>query len=347
MFFKSKKSKVAKSIQSAVADIVNDKNLPDSCSEMTNSDESASYLYTEVLIQKIHYLVFVLDRKYRERYSWAAWEFVSENIEKGIINGLGNKDFVSVAMNGLSRLMNMEGAGPERINNIYSSSAKLVIEREPELNQEELVTFIDDNIKSFMTGIGKYFGENLLPTIVSTYFLDSTHFRYTNFISLDMNYLNQLRELALPVNQELSNYIKVHDWIHSESKTFKSILKNLFGFGIPAQRFLKEAENLVPVWKSLTERIFEYKLNQYDKLSGEEKVFFNLLSSFVVALNKTVSCMVARQKLLAEVAEKVFSHTWKEHQKISAAYEDSVNEYLLIGKKLNEVKHIVFNRTNN
>ena len=107
---------------------------------------------------KIHSLVFVIDRMYRERYSWATWEFVSENIENGIINGLGKKDFVSVAMNGLSRLMNMEGTGQDRMNKIYSSSAKLVIEKEPELNQEELITFIDDNIKSFITGLGKYFG---------------------------------------------------------------------------------------------------------------------------------------------------------------------------------------------
>lgn len=158
MFFKSKKSKVAKSIQSAIADIVSDKNLADTCSEMTNSDESASYLYTEVLIQKIHSLVFVIDRKYRERYSWATWEFVSENIENGIINELGKKDFVFVAMSGLSRLMNMEGAGRDWMNKIYSSSAKLVIEKEPELNQEELIIFIDDNVKSFISGLGRYFG---------------------------------------------------------------------------------------------------------------------------------------------------------------------------------------------
>ena len=158
MFFTSKKGKVAKSIQSAIADIVNDKKLADTCSEMTNSDESASYLYTEVLIQKIHSLVFVIDREYRERYSWATWEFVSENIENGIINVLGKTNFVIVAMNGLSRLMNMEGTGRDRMNKIYSSSAKLVIQKEPELNQEELVIFIDSNVKSFITGLGRYFG---------------------------------------------------------------------------------------------------------------------------------------------------------------------------------------------
>jgi hypothetical protein len=158
MIFKSKKKKILKSIQSAVADIVSDKTLADNCAEMTNSDESASYLYTEVIIQEIHSLVFILDRKYREKYNWATWEYISENIEKGIILGMGKKDFVPVAMNGLSRLMNMEGTGQDRMNNIYNSSANLVIEKDSELNREKIVEFIDQNIQSLMMSLGKYFG---------------------------------------------------------------------------------------------------------------------------------------------------------------------------------------------
>jgi hypothetical protein len=158
-----------------------------------------------------------------------------------------------------------------------------------------------------------------------------------------MNYLNELKELSLTVNQELSNYIKVHDWINSESETFKSSIKNLFGLGIPMNKLLKEAENLVPVWESLKRRIDEYKTREFENLADEEKIFFDLLSNFVIALNKTVSCLVARQKILAEGVEKFGSLTWNEHQKRRAAYEDAIDEYLSIGKKLNEVKHIIFN----
>jgi hypothetical protein len=157
-----------------------------------------------------------------------------------------------------------------------------------------------------------------------------------------MDSLKQLKELSVMVNQELSNYIKVHDWIHSECETFKSSIKNLLGFGIPMDRLLKEAENLIPEWESLNRKMGEYKIREYDNLSDEERHFFNLLSEFVIALNKTVICLVARQKILAKGVNKFRSLTWNEHQRRRAAYEDAIDEYLAIGQRLNEIKHLVF-----
>lgn len=158
-----------------------------------------------------------------------------------------------------------------------------------------------------------------------------------------MNYKKQLKELSFIVNDELSNYIKVHDKIHYESETFKSTLKNLFGFGIPMVELLKEAETLVPAWESINERINEFKVSEYNNLSDGEKYFFDLLSSFVIALIKTVSCLVEKQKLLAEGSEKFGSLTWKDHQEKRRAYQDSIDDYMLVGLKLNDAKYIIFN----
>lgn len=149
---------------------------------------------------------------------------------------------------------------------------------------------------------------------------------------------NQIQQLALLVNQELSNYIKVHDLIHSESETFKSTLKNIFGFGTPMAKLLQEAESLIPVWDSIEVKLNDFRTLEYNMLSANEKHYVNLLSSFVVALKKTVSCLVAKQQLLAEGVEKFGSITMKEQLIKRSAYENAIEEYLQIGKELSEAK---------
>ena len=152
----------------------------------------------------------------------------------------------------------------------------------------------------------------------------------------------QLQELALLISNELSNYIKVHDLIHSESETFKSTLKNILGFGTPMAKLLQEAEALIPVWDSIEVKLNDFKTQEYSMLSEDQKYYFDLLSRFVTAIKKTVSCLVSKQQLLAEGVEKFGSITMKEQQKRRAEYENSIEEYLRIGRELNESRKAIF-----
>ncbi|GAA4052337.1 hypothetical protein [Flavobacterium chungnamense] len=157
MIFTSKKKKTAKVIQRATKDVVSDRNLATICGNMTSNENAASYLCTEVMLQRIHALVFVFNRKFHREYDWATLNFVTTCIEQGIQEGTGNQTLNPIIMKGLSRLMSMEGSGPERMNKLFNSSAQLVIEQDKQLNQDELINFIDKDVESFVMGLDKYF----------------------------------------------------------------------------------------------------------------------------------------------------------------------------------------------
>lgn len=153
---------------------------------------------------------------------------------------------------------------------------------------------------------------------------------------------NELIELTLIVNQELKNYVKIHDYIHSESETFRSSIKNLFGHGVPMNKLLGEAERLIPIWESLRIRIDEFRTIEFKNLSDDQKYYIDLLACFVNALNITVLCLVAKQKTLASGADNYGSLSWKEHQERRTAYEEAINQYCSIGNRLNAAKHLIF-----
>ena len=158
MIFTSKKKKIAKSIQRATRGVVSDGILAKDCGDITSNEQAASYLLTEVMIQKIHALVFVFNIKFHRKYSWATLDFVTTNIGQGIREGMGNQDLYPIIMKGLSRLLKIEGSGPERMDKVYDSSAQFVLERDKELNRGDLIKFIDKNVESCILGLGKYFG---------------------------------------------------------------------------------------------------------------------------------------------------------------------------------------------
>jgi hypothetical protein len=57
----------------------------------------------------------------------------------------------------------------------------------------------------------------------------------------------ELKELALAVNAALTVYIAIHDAIFREAATFKSVLKNIPGRGVPISKLLEESERLLPL----------------------------------------------------------------------------------------------------
>jgi hypothetical protein len=157
MIFGSKKKKTAKGIQQAISDIANDVNLRSKCSDMTNNKIAASYLFTEVMIQRINTLLFIIDIKFRKEYDWASWEFVYGNIKTALVSSFGNEDFYDLLMKGIVRLEEMGGTGHERLINKYKNSTELVKQHDNELNEENTTKFIEEDIKSFVLGLGKYF----------------------------------------------------------------------------------------------------------------------------------------------------------------------------------------------
>lgn len=111
-----------------------------------------------------------------------------------------------------------------------------------------------------------------------------------------MNHKDKLKELALSVNEGLNIYIAVHNVIFRDSATIMSFLKNLFGKGVPMAKLLEYAENLIPLWCTISDKMVTFKSSTYVFLSDDEKSYFDILNNYVNALRITVDCLVERQK---------------------------------------------------
>lgn len=94
----------------------------------------------------------------------------------------------------------------------------------------------------------------------------------------------QIRELASSVGSGLNAYIEVHDAIFRDASTFKSLLKNLFGRGVPMSRLLDDAEGLLPFWTTMRHRLESFRQESYAALSRDERRYFDLLARYVEAL---------------------------------------------------------------
>ena len=55
------------------------------------------------------------------------------------------------------RLMRIPPDIPNRLKGLFSSSAQLVHEKDTSLNKDELIAFIEQDTKTFLSGLNKHF----------------------------------------------------------------------------------------------------------------------------------------------------------------------------------------------
>lgn len=159
MFGFGKKTKVSKSIQNSMRDVLNGRYAsPEDCSKLCNNEEGASWLLTESMIQMSNALAFVVSTKYSEdTYKWSSWDFFLKNIGKAIVDSTGNTDFLLITVKGIQRLQSIKGEGPERLQNMYANSADIVYEHDSTVDKVEIVNFLDERVQSFIHNLGEYF----------------------------------------------------------------------------------------------------------------------------------------------------------------------------------------------
>jgi len=109
-----------------------------------------------------------------------------------------------------------------------------------------------------------------------------------------MNEKEKIKVLAISVNEFLSDYIQIHNEINKEAESFISVIKNLFGRGVPMSKLLDSAKSLIPICDSLRNKIDFFKSTSYSNLSNDEKYYFDILSDYFNALERTVSYLIER-----------------------------------------------------
>ena len=159
-----------------------------------------------------------------------------------------------------------------------------------------------------------------------------------------MNEKEKIKELAIATNEFLSVYIQIHNKINHEAESFISVLKNLFGQGVPMSKLLEFAKSLIPNCNSLKAQFEYFELTSYTTLSEDEKRYFDILYSYLNSLESTINCLIDKQKLL-EIKSKGLTNktiTLKDITLKGKEYNSLIEEYLTIGRQLNNMSYIIF-----
>lgn len=154
----------------------------------------------------------------------------------------------------------------------------------------------------------------------------------------------EIKKLAMVVKEGLTTYVAVHNVIFHEAATFNSLLKNLFGMGVPMAKLLEDSERLLPLWNAIHQKIEAFRVSAYSSLSTDEKYYLDILKRYVDAVQKTVAALVDRQRFLVEVSKERQKDPmeWETFQQKEEIYKMAVQEYLVIGKELNAAAPIIF-----
>jgi hypothetical protein len=153
----------------------------------------------------------------------------------------------------------------------------------------------------------------------------------------------ELRQLAVRVGEVLNSYIKVHNRIHGEASTFRSVIKNILGRGVPMADLLADAERLVPEIESVRAELSSLGSPSAKSWSAESRHYLRLLKEYAEALHGTIEALVRRQQLLAKGAQGGRGNpmTWPAFQDADREYDRAIARYKAVGLDLNKLAHVI------
>lgn len=89
------------------------------------------------------------------------------------------------------------------------------------------------------------------------------------------------------------------------------------------------------------EEIFLFQKESESYLNGIEKKYLDQLISFFGKLLSSVNFLVNKQQLLYKKSKRG-KVSWKEYNNAESQYKKSIDEYLIEGKKLNNLNSLIF-----
>lgn len=146
-----------------------------------------------------------------------------------------------------------------------------------------------------------------------------------------------LKTYALRANELLSSYVHLHDKIIKVSGTFRSIFKR-----IDFEQLHNDSAILLNQSISFSSELLNAnKSKSFDNLSEDHRIYLGQLIKFIRKLNITLQILEKRQLLLYKKSQGE-DYNWNEYSSVEQQYKDSIEEYMVEGKRLNELNHLVF-----
>ena len=149
-----------------------------------------------------------------------------------------------------------------------------------------------------------------------------------------MDNKEQITEVSWQVNDLLSQYVAIHDDVFKTSIRHAIPIPGIFK-AIDFGAHLKKVENIIPGLENCNSKIKSLAEN----ISASEREYLDLLSKYISALIETVSHLkVVVGGLYAKSQSFINSnYDWKNYKNDLAKYEQSVQNYMALGGRLNEL----------
>lgn len=140
-------------------------------------------------------------------------------------------------------------------------------------------------------------------------------------------------ELSWNVNDLLSQYVVIHDDIFKTSIRHAIPIPGIFK-AIDFGAHLNKIENIIPELENCANKIRSVK-----NASGQEREYLDLLSEYTNALIETASRLKVVVGALYDKSQSFVNsnYDWKNYKSDLAKYEQSVRDYMAIGRRLNEL----------
>lgn len=151
---------------------------------------------------------------------------------------------------------------------------------------------------------------------------------------LNMPNKEQIIELSWNVNDLLSRYVAIHDDIFKTSIRHAIPIPGIFK-PIDFDAHLKNIVNIIPELENCDNKIKFIA----DNANGQEREYLDLLSKYTNALIVTASCLKVVVGALYDKSQSFANsnYDWKNYKGDLAKYEQSVQNYMAIGGRLNEL----------
>jgi len=136
------------------------------------------------------------------------------------------------------------------------------------------------------------------------------------------------------VNDLLSQYVAIHDDIFKTSIRHAIPIPGIFK-AIDFGAHLEKVKNIIPELENCDNKIKSLT----ESTSGQEREYLDLLSRYVGALIETVSRLKVLVGALYDKSQSFVNsnYDWKNYKSDLAKYEQSVQDYMAIGGRLNEL----------
>lgn len=150
---------------------------------------------------------------------------------------------------------------------------------------------------------------------------------------LNMPNKEQIIELSWDVNDLLSQYLEIHDDVFKISIRHAIPIPGIFK-PIDFGAHLKKIENIILELENCDNKIKSITNN----VNGQEKEYLDLLLKYTTALIETVDYLKVVIVTLYDKSQNFANsnYDWKNYKKDLAEYKQSVQDYIVIGKCLNE-----------